>query len=68
MSFDITKTSIYDAVFRLPWLEKHEPTIGYKERTIRFIGCACEGKKRQRIEILPVSLSAMSAYYRQNPE
>jgi sugar (pentulose or hexulose) kinase len=34
IKFDITKTSIYDATFRLLWLEKHEPDIAYKARTI----------------------------------
>jgi hypothetical protein len=36
MVFNIIKTSIYNVVFELPWLELHEPAIKYKERTIRF--------------------------------
>jgi hypothetical protein len=62
MTFDITKTNTYDAVFGLPWLELYKPAIRYKERTIRFIDC--EYERRQKTEILPVSLSAISAYYR----
>jgi hypothetical protein len=66
MVFDITKISTYDVVFRLPWLELYEPAIDYKERTIRFTGYNCE--RRKEIEILPISLSVISAYYRQNLE
>jgi hypothetical protein len=34
MQFDIIKTSIYDAIFRLLWLKKYKPNIAYKARTI----------------------------------
>jgi hypothetical protein len=42
MVFDITKTSTYNAVFGLLWLELYKPAIEYKERTIRFIDCKYE--------------------------
>jgi hypothetical protein len=47
MSFDLTKTSTYDATFGLPWLEKHEPTIGYRDKTVKFEKCDCD----DRIEV-----------------
>jgi RNase H-like domain found in reverse transcriptase/Reverse transcriptase (RNA-dependent DNA polymerase)/Integrase zinc binding domain/Chromo (CHRromatin Organisation MOdifier) domain len=65
--FDITVTSSYDAVFGLPWLEKHNPTIGFRTRTIRFNGCGCMGRK-ERTKIVPVSLNAMGAYWKQDPD
>jgi hypothetical protein len=60
--FDITRTSTYDAVFKLLWLELYKPVIRYKERTIRFIEYNCE--RRSETEILLILLSAISAYYR----
>ena len=65
MQFDITKTSSYDATFGLPWLEKHEPTIAYRNKTIRFDKCEC---KQSGVEICELSLKAMSAFYRRDPD
>jgi hypothetical protein len=66
MQFDITETSTYDATFGLPWLEKHEPDIAYKARTIQFDKCSCNSGT-SAVEILPVSLAAMAAYQRRDP-
>ena len=41
LSFDITKTSTYDATFRLSWLEKYELTIRFKEKTVEFENYDC---------------------------
>jgi hypothetical protein len=66
MQFDITETSIYDAIFKLLWLKKHEPDIAYKVRTIQFdkysynLGISA-------VKILPVFLAAMAAYQRRDP-
>jgi hypothetical protein len=61
MQFDITKISIYNAIFRLLWLKKHELNIAYKAKTIQFdkynynLGISA-------VEIFSVSLAAMVAY------
>jgi hypothetical protein len=39
INFDITRTSTYDAVLGLSWLEKHNPTINYRDRIMVFDGC-----------------------------
>jgi hypothetical protein len=66
MQFDITETSIYNATFRLLWLEKHEPDIVYKARTIQFDKCSYNSETSV-IKILSVSLAAIAAYQRKDP-
>jgi hypothetical protein len=66
VNFDITKISIYDAVLGLSWLEKHNPTINYKDKIMIFDGCDCKPTKNTDIE--KVSVRAMNAYFRQNLE
>jgi hypothetical protein len=61
MQFDVIKTSIYNAIFRLPWLEKHEPNIAYRVRTIQFDKYSCN-LEISAVKILLVSLAAMAAY------
>jgi hypothetical protein len=66
MSFDLTKTSTYDAVLGLPWLELHDPDLRFRARTIAFDRCECN-KETGNTEIFPVSLSAMRAYEQREP-
>jgi hypothetical protein len=66
VNFDITKINTYDAVLGLPWLEKHNPTINYKNRTIVFNGCGYKLTKNTDIE--KVLVRAINTYYRQNPD
>jgi hypothetical protein len=64
VNFDITRISTYDAVLGLPWLEKYNPTINYKDRIMVFDGCNC--KLIKNIDIEEVSVRAMNAYFRQD--
>jgi hypothetical protein len=61
MQFDIIETSIYNVIFGLLWLEKHEPDIAYKAKTIRFNKYSYNSGI-SAVKILPVSLAAMAAY------
>jgi hypothetical protein len=65
INFNVIKTSTYDAVLGLPWLEKHNPTINYRERTLTFNGYGC--KLIKDIDISEILMRAMNAYYRQDP-
>jgi hypothetical protein len=65
MQFDIIKTSIYDAIFGLLWLEEYKSNIVYKAKTIQFNKCGCN-LEISVIEIFPVSLAAMAAYQRKD--
>jgi hypothetical protein len=62
VNFNITRISTYDAVLGLSWLEKHNPTINYKERTMIFNGCNCKLTKNTDIE--EVSVRAINAYFK----
>jgi hypothetical protein len=66
VNFDIIRISTYDAVLGLLWLEKYNPAINYKDRTIIFKGCGCKPTRNTDIE--KVLVRAMNAYYRQNPD
>jgi hypothetical protein len=66
MQFNITETSIYNAIFRLPWLKKHKPDIAYKARTIQFDKCSYN-LETSAVKILSVFLAAMAAYQRRDP-
>jgi hypothetical protein len=66
MQFDIIETSIYNATFRLLWLEKHEPDIAYKARTIQFDKYSYN-LETSTVEILLVSLAAIAVYQRRDP-
>jgi hypothetical protein len=61
IQFDIIETSIYDAIFRLLWLKKHESNIAYKARTIQFdkygynLGISA-------VEIFSIFLTTIAAY------
>jgi hypothetical protein len=61
MQFDIIETSIYNAIFGLPWLKKHKPNIAYKAKTIQFNKCSYN-LKTSAVKILSVSLAAMAIY------
>jgi hypothetical protein len=65
MQFDIIETSIYNAIFRLLWLEKYKPDIAYKVRTIQFNKYSYN-LEISAIKILPVFLTAMVAYQRRD--
>jgi hypothetical protein len=62
VNFNITRISTYDAILRLLWLEKYNPTINYKNRIMVFDGCDCKSIKNTDIE--DVSVRAMNAYFR----
>jgi len=66
VNFDIIWTNTYDTVLSLSWLEKHNPTINYRERTLTFD--SCEYKLKGNIDISEVLIRAMNAYYRQDLE
>jgi len=61
-----TTYSTYDATFGLLWLEKHEPTIGYKAKTAKFEKCQCGDTGR--IERQELSLRAMSPFHWRGPD
>jgi hypothetical protein len=42
LNLDMTKTFIYNAIFGLPWLKKHDPRISYKKEIIKFKNCECQ--------------------------
>jgi hypothetical protein len=62
VNFNIIRTSTYDAVLGLLWLEKHNPTINYRDRIIVFNSYDCKLTKNTDIE--EVSVRAMNAYFR----
>jgi hypothetical protein len=62
VNFDITRISTYDAVLGLFWLEKHNPIINYKDRTIVFDDCDCQLIKN--IDIEEISVRVMNAYFK----
>jgi hypothetical protein len=62
INFDVTRTNTYDAVVGLLWLEKYNPTINYRDRTMVFNGCGCRPIKNTNIE--EMSVRAMNAYFR----
>ena len=64
VNFDIIRINTYDAVLRLPQLEKYNPTINYKDRIMIFNGCGCKLTKNTDIE--EMSVRAINAYFRQN--
>jgi hypothetical protein len=41
LNLNMTKTSIYDIIFGLPWFKKHDLRISYKKRIIKFENCEC---------------------------
>jgi hypothetical protein len=62
VNFDIIKTNTYDAVLRLPWLEKYNPTINYKDRIMVFNGCDC--KLIKNTDIKKILVRAMNVYFK----
>jgi predicted aspartyl protease len=62
VNFDITRTSTYDAVLGLSWLEKHNLTINYKKRTMVFDGCDCT--RKPDIDIEKMLVRVINVYYR----
>jgi hypothetical protein len=64
VNFDIIRTNTYDAVLGLLWLEKHNLTINYKERTMAFDGC--DYKLIRNTDIEEMSVRVINAYFRQN--
>jgi hypothetical protein len=66
MQFDIIEISIYNVIFGLLWLEKHESDIAYKVRTIQFDKYSCN-LEISAIKILSVFLTAMAVYQRRDP-
>jgi hypothetical protein len=41
LNLNMTETSIYNIIFGLPWLKKHDPRISYKKEIIKFKNCEC---------------------------
>jgi len=39
--FDVTNISKHDAVLGMPWLERHDPEIDWKNRKLHFKRCFC---------------------------
>jgi hypothetical protein len=64
VNFDIIRINTYDAVLGLLWLEKHNLTINYKNRTMVFDGYNYKPTKNTDIE--EMSVRAMNAYFRQD--
>jgi hypothetical protein len=58
----MTETSIYDIIFGLPWLKKHNPRISYKKRVIKFKNCECQ----PIIKIQEISLKIIVAFYKRD--
>jgi hypothetical protein len=63
LNLDMTETSIYNITFGLLWFKKHNSKISYKKRIIKFENCECQSKSK----IQEISLKAMAAFYRKNP-
>jgi hypothetical protein len=42
LNLNIIETSIYNIIFGLPWLKKHDPRINYKKKVIKFENCECQ--------------------------
>jgi hypothetical protein len=66
INFNITRISTYDVILGLSWLEKYNPTINYKDRIMVFDGYDCKLIKNTNIE--KVSVRAINAYFRQDPD
>jgi hypothetical protein len=62
VNFDITRINTYDAVLGLLWLEKHNPTINYKNRIMIFNGCGC--KPTRNTDIKKMLVRVINAYFR----
>jgi hypothetical protein len=62
VNFNIIKISTYDAVLGLLWLEKHNLTINYKDRTMVFNDYNYKLIKNTDIE--EVSVRAINAYFK----
>ena len=39
LNLNMTETSIYNTIFGLPWLKKHDPRISYRKGIIKFENC-----------------------------
>jgi hypothetical protein len=61
INFDVTRISTYDAVLELLWLEKHNLTINYRNRTMTFNNCSCTPKADTNIREMLIRV--MNAYY-----
>ena len=48
IAFDIVDLADYDVILGDPWLEKHNLTINWKQKTLEFDGCACVNTSRSR--------------------
>jgi hypothetical protein len=42
LNLNVIKTFIYNIIFGLPWLKKHDPRISYKKEIIKFENCECQ--------------------------
>jgi hypothetical protein len=62
VNFNIIRISTYDAVLGLLWLEKHNPTINYRERTMVFNDCGCRPTKDT--DIKEILVRVMNAYFK----
>jgi hypothetical protein len=62
VNFDITRINTYDAVLRLSYLEKHNPTINYKDRIIIFNDY--NYKPTGNTDIEEVLVRAINAYFK----
>jgi hypothetical protein len=62
VNFDIIRISTYDVILGLPWLEKHNPTINYKNRIMIFNGC--DYKLTKNTNIKKVSVRVMNVYFK----
>ena len=47
----MTKTSTYNAILELPWLEDYNPIINYAKKEMVFNGCACKKNELKNITV-----------------
>ena len=41
ITFDIIELAVHEVILGLPWLDKHNPTIDWKKRVLKFERCNC---------------------------
>ena len=42
LNLDMIETFIYDTIFGLLWLKKHDSRINYRKKIIKFKNCECQ--------------------------
>jgi hypothetical protein len=62
LNLDVIKTSIYDIIFGLLWLKKHDSRINFKKKIIKFENYECQSKP----EIQEIFLKVITIFYKRD--